>query len=333
MAWSQPHKGLKAVKALNGPQVQNAVLRAIPQVAWPQSKNTQAFLQLISQPTPPASQPRTHINIVLSAPQRQDWLTNYEKILADFEQFKRNSLSFLFYQSIPLEKRKLSTEETRQWLTQLIPLHSRILKFYLTTNKQDKALNYMLDYIEYGISAVDPYLVPTLRLSTQPLIAPFNAHDFFLYPPEETTLPDPSTVLEGKTIALINDDLSLLEYFEKLANTGILFPGATIHTNGSPMQFLIWFQYTFPKPDIVFTDIQLGQANGYYIAHRLRESGYKGGIIALTSSTEKETYARQLKAAGFDGMISLDDQYYREIPFAQRVTQAAQVYLERAPKN
>ena len=109
---------------------------------------------------------------------------------------------------------------------------------------------------------------------------------------------------------------------------GVLFPGAAIHTNGSPSQFLIWFQNVFPKPDIVFTDIQLGAANGYYVAHKLRENGYTGGIIALTSYGETEENARQLKAAGFDGMVSLDERYWK-VPFAQRVTQAAQVYLER----
>ena len=331
IAWSQVSKGLKAVQALSAPSVERAVLRTTPQLAWPNAHKTQSLLQLISRHSPAPGKPWPHSNIVLSAPQRQEWLANYQKILVDFEQFKKESSTFLFYQSIPLEKRKLSSEESRQWLTQMIPLHNQILKFYLTTNKQDKALQYALDYMEQGIALIDPYLLPTLRLDTQPLITPFNAEEFFLRWTQEALLQDPSLLLDGKKIAIINDDYSLLAHFEQLSDWGVLFPGASLHTNGSSMQFLIWFENTFPKPDIVFTDIQLGDANGYYIAHRLRETGYQGGIIALTSYTENEANARQLKAAGFDGMVSLDEQYWK-MPFSQRITQAAQVYLKRTIK-
>ena len=324
---AQPHKGVKAIKALSSPQVERTVLHATPWT-WQHPQNTQSFLQLLSRATPPLGQPRLHKDIVLNTQQRQIWLTNYQKILTDFEQFKKDSFSFLFYQSIPLEKHQLSTEEHRQWLNKMLPLYNRTLNFYLTTNAQDNALQYVLAYMGNAISILDPYLVPVLRLNAQPLIAPFNAQDFFLYSPENTPLGDPSITLDGKKIAIINDDKALLDRFEQLSNMGILFPGTDIHTNGSPFQFLLWFQNVSPKPDIVFTDIQLGQANGYYIAHLLRESGYKGGIIALTSYAETETNARQLKAAGFDGMISLDERYWK-MPIFKRITQAAQVYLER----
>ncbi len=264
---------------------------------------------------------------MLSPLERKTWTADYQKIVADFEKFKNESSTFLFYQSIPLEHRHLSPEETRQWLGQLIPLYDRISAFYLTT-QQDKALKYALDYVSHALSVIDPYVLPVLQLSTKPLFEHFNAQPFFLYPPQDTPLQDPSVTLDGKIIALINDDISVLKEFEKLARFGVLFPGATIHTNGSPFQFLFWFKNVSPKPDIVFTDIQLGEANGYYIAHQLRENGYTGGIIALTSYAETEENARQLKAAGFDGMVSLDERHWK-VPFFQRVTQAAQVYLER----
>lgn len=332
MAGAQVPKELKAIKALSGQQVENAVTRAALRPTWPQLKSPLTTIQLIAQPTPPAGVPRLHADIVLSTPQHRDWLASYQQILTDFEHLKKESSTFLFYQSIPLEKRQLSTEETRQWLGKMLPLYTRILKFYLTTNAQDKALTYALSYVEQGLSVLDPYLVPTLRLTTQPLIAPFNVQEFFLYPPEGATLEDPSIILDGKKIAIVNDDISLLSHFERLAKVGLLFPGATLHTNGAPLQFLMWFQNTSPQPAIVFTDIQLGDANGYYIAHELRRNGYTGGIIALTSYTETEANARQLKAAGFDGMVSLDERYLK-IPFSIRATQAAQVYLQRAKNN
>lgn len=326
MAWAQPRKGVGVVKALTG-KLENKVTRFAAQAI---SKRTYPISNLV-RPTPTSTYPISHDDIVLTASQRQQWVADYEKILFDFEQLKQESLSFLFYQSIPLERRELSTEETRQWLNKMLPLHGQLLAFYLTT-RQDTALKYALDYVEYAISVVDPYLVPALRLNAQPKIAPFNVQEFFLYPDPQIPLQEPGITLEGKHIVIINDDNSLLEHFEHLYNIGVLFPGATLHTQTDALHFLLWMQYARVKPDVVFTDIQLGENNGYYVAHKLRQNGYDGGIIALTSYTETQPYARQLKAGGFDGLVSLDDRYYHKIPFFQRITQAAQLYLERNSK-
>ena len=322
---AQSYKGFKALAGRLENALTRSAVRFIP-------KRTYQLSQLLFRPMPKPSIPVLDSQIVLAAPQRQQWLTDYQKIIADFEQFKEESSSFVFYQSIPLERRKLSAEETRQWLGKILPLHGQLLAFYLTT-QQDPALKYALDYVEYVIWLVDPYLVSALHLKVQPKIAPFNLQEFLLYPPQDTPLQDPSITLEGKHITIINDDRYLLDYFEHLANIGVLFPGATLHLQGEAMQFLFWLKYTVPTPpDIIFADIQLGENNGYYLAHELRKAGYKGGLIALTSYTETESYARQLKAAGFDGLVSLDDQYYSKIPFPQRLTQAAQLYLERSSK-
>ena len=329
--WSQPHKGLKTISALGKQSLNNTVIRASTK-NWIPTKQTRALGKLICQPTPPlASWLQLHPSLVLTTPQRKEWLNDYKKIMTDFEEFKTKSGTFLFYQSIPLEKRNLSPEETRQWLNKMVPLYLQILEFYQTT-QHDAALQYALDYVEHAISVVNPYLVSTLRLRTTPRIAPFDAQEFFLYAQPDINLDNSLILLDKKKIVIINDNSSLLDYFEKISRIGILFPGAELYTYGSPAQFLLWFQRTLTKPDIVFTDIQLGDANGYYVAHELRERGYTGGIIALSAYAETEANARQLKAAGFDGMVSLDERYWK-MPFVRRVTQAAQVYLKRAPKN
>lgn len=325
---AQPHKGAKLAQALTG-QVEKQLARQAL-VHYQAPKTRQPVFQLLTQPTPTAKRPLLRDNIVLTTPQREAWQNNYQRILTDFEQFKQKASPFLFYQSLPLEKRQLTSEEGRVWLSDVVPLHDRILSFYLTT-RQDPALQYALDYTEYGISVVDPYLVPVLHMRARPCVKPFNLQEFLLEPPAEGTLPDPSLTLDGKLIAIVNDDKSLLEHFEQLASWGVLFPGAHLHTNGAATQFLLWFNHTSPKPDIVFTDIHLGEANGYYVAHELRDLGYTGGIIALTSYAQTEENARQLKAAGFDGMVSLDERYWK-VPFFQRATQAAQIYLLRTTK-
>ena len=305
---------------------QHTLARAAASAAASQHK---LFAELLFRATPDSSNPHLKSSIVLTAQQHQTWLEQYQQLLSKFEQVKKESSPFLLYQSLPLEMREISTEEKRQWLDKLLPLHHQVLSFYLTT-RQDPALKYALDYLRFGIETVDPFLVPALATNTKPLLPDFDAQAFFLYPPENTNLPDPSLVLDEKKIVMINDDTSLLDHFDRLEQLGILFPGAYLHTEGEPLQFLLWMKHTNTRPDVIFTDIQLGESNGFYLAHELRAKGYMGGIIALTSYPETEQNARQFRAAGFDGMVSLDERYYGKVPFAQRITQAAQLYLQQS---
>ncbi|MBP5403771.1 MAG: response regulator [Elusimicrobiaceae bacterium] len=325
-AFAQSQKGILQLLR-KGPltsRLQQNLEHALARMRFTKS-NLLSKLILTPSPTAPL-QPVLQNNLALTPAQKKDWLTHYHQTLANFEQFKAQASALLYYQSIPLEAREMSVQEKRYWLDKMLPLYSQVHALYVNT-QQDATLKYALDYLRYGISMVDPFLVSTLPATTKPYAAPFNLSAFCLYPQEP--LPEPYVDLEGKKIVIINDDNPLLEHFEHLTDIGVLFPGATLHSEGDAMQFLLWLQKLPFEPDIIFTDIQLGTNNGFYIARRLRESGYSGGIIALTSYLETEEYARQLAQAGFDGMVSLDDRYYHKIPFFLRITQAAQVYLRR----
>lgn len=279
---------------------------------------------LTATPLAPA-RPTWKDNVVLTPGKKEDWLNHYRQTLARFEQLKKESASFLYYQSVPLEAREISAQEKRHWLDKMLPLYNQVYALYVNT-QEDASLKYALDYLRYGISMVDPFLVSTLPRVVKPYAAAFDTNAFFLYPKNHLSVC--AVDLGKKRIVIINDDRALLEHFERLVRIGVLFPHATVHTEGDVMQFLLWLQNSSARPDIVFTDIQLGNNNGYYIARQLRERGYSGGIIALTSYDQTEEYARQLAQAGFDGMVSLDEQYYRNIHIAQRLTEAAQMYLQ-----
>ena len=311
-------------------KMQQNLQRSLARTHIAHVRTPHAIQKLIFTPTPTISaRPAFKDNLVLSPTQKKDWLNRYEQTLANFEQLKKEANPFLYYQSVALETREISVEEKRRWLDKMFPLYDQLLSLYLNTN-QDAPLKYALAYLRYGVAMVDPFLVSTLPTLTKPYATPFELESFFLYPQHH--LPEPWVDLDGKHIVIVNDDASLLEHFEHLADIGVLFPSATLHTHGDATQFLLWMQHPTHMPDIIFTDIQLGESNGYYIASRLRERGYQGAIIALTSYTETETYARRLAQAGFDGLVSLDDQYYRQTPFVLRITQAAQVYLRRKNK-
>lgn len=333
VAAAQPKKNwLKALKLSSETGVADfPILRTITQANLTAARHPQAISNLLLHPTPRcAATPKLSNNLVLTPQQRKDWVANYRQTLQDFEQLKSEIHPFLFYQSIPLETREITTQEKRYWLEKILPLHHKILALYLNT-QEEESLQYALAYLYYGVETVDPGSVTLLTGVTKPFMPPFDPQSFFLYPSQEP-LPDPSVQLDGKHILILNDDASLLNHFERLANTGVLFPGAALHLQGEPMQFLLWMKYTPHTPDIIFTDIQLGANNGYFVAQELRRSGYTGGIIALTSYTETEEYARTLKASGFDGLVSLDARYYSKIHFYQRLTQAAQVYLLQQEK-
>lgn len=327
-AAAQPKKnGLKILHPAPETGVANlTVLRTIAQTNLTASRHPQAVSNLLLHPTPQCpSTPRLNNNLVLTPQQRKDWIANYRQTLQDFEQLKSEIRPLLFYQSLPLEAREISPQEKRYWLEKIFPLHHKILALYLNAPAEE-SLQYALAYLYYGVETVDPNSLTLLTDETEPFMPPFDPQSFFLYPPQEP-LPDPSVQLDGKHILILNDDSSLLDHFEHLSDFGVLFPGATLHLHGDPIQFLLWMKYTPTMPDLIFTDIQLGNGNGYFIAQELRRRGYKGGIIALTSYTETEKYARTLKASGFDGLVSLDSRYYSKIPLCQRLTRAAQMYL------
>ncbi len=327
--WGQAHKlrGLKFFKQISFHQLATVVSPAVsPHVPWLTPARVQPLSTSSVHTYQAARWPKLHDKIVLTTAQRREWMANYQMLANDFETFKKNSSTFLFYQSMPSESRILSQEEKCQWLEQMVPLYKRLLDFYPST-QQDEFLVRALNYMETSISLIDPYLVPRLRLQAQPATH-FNMQEFLLYPPAEQ-LGDPSIDLDGKNIVLINDDGALLSYFERLVHMGVLLPGANVRTYGEPLHFLLKLAHTSSMPDIIFTDMQLGTSNGYYLASQLRKMGYTGGLIALTSYAETEDNARMLKSGGFDGLVSLDDRYYQRISFVERLTRAAQLYLLR----
>ncbi|MBP5617168.1 MAG: response regulator [Elusimicrobiaceae bacterium] len=266
----------------------------------------------------------------LSIPQRNALLKDYDKALSQFEDFKAKQGPFIYYQSIPTEARDLHPFEQTQLTNQLIDLQQKLWKVYKTT-PQDKALIHALEFVNHGIEIINPALehVAAAFHPSALNVKKATPEDFFLYP-SLSNKPNPLEELVGKKIAIINDDVLLLASFERQSQMGVLFPHAELYTEALVAQFLLGVPYS--RFDIVFTDINLADGNGYMIARTLRDNGYKGGIIALTSYPETSQQATQLQGAGFDGMISLDPRYLNKMPLPQRLTYAAQEYLKRAQK-
>ncbi len=261
-------------------------------------------------------------------PQRVHIYQRYAETLDSFQDLKPQLTALLYYQTSPSEQQTLLTAEKQNLLNQLVPLYTelRLLNFWL----QDESASNALRFVEAALKLTNPSLLHSLQnapFSTTFPQEPENLQYFYLYPEEGHPLPDPVLDLEGQHIAIINDDQSILQVFESWYDLGILLPGANVTTHGSAEQFLLWMQRTPHQPDIIFSDIQLGDGTGYYVAWQLRKNGFQGAMIALTSYAEDEKTAHFLKTQQFDGFVSLRSA--AKVPLMQRITQAAQVYLQR----
>ncbi len=258
----------------------------------------------------------------------------YQQTLDAFENFKKDTTSFLYYQTIPSERHSISSEERRMLMDRLVPLYTEISWLRSKINN-DPALKQAHQYTELMLEIISPSLLQNLQaqMTRQAEKKQMDAKKFCLYPTDQTPLPDPSVQLDGKNIVVINDNASILDSLEKFSHAGVLFPNAALYTDGDVPHFLLWMSSISFEPDIIFTDIQLGESTGYYIAHQLRENGYKGGIIALTSYEEDEQNIAHFAARGFDGLISLRASSLNTIHIAQRLTQAAQIYLLQKEKK
>ena len=256
----------------------------------------------------------------------------YSDVMASFEQAKKDLTSFVYYQSIPSEKESLPPSQGQALLNRVLPLYMDLRN--LDNLLQDPAVQHALTYMQAVLHVINPMLLNTLNnlsLVQEANITQQELRSFCLYPSTNTPFSFPSQYLDGKHIALINDDASILQVLESWHDWGLLLPQTTLKTHGDAILFLLWEANTPHKPDLVFTDIQLGDSTGYYIAYELRRHGYKGGIIALTSYAEDASTMQLLKSQGFDGFISL--QPNDKIPLAQRITQAAQVFFQRKEQS
>lgn len=252
----------------------------------------------------------------------------YAQTLDAFQKERPQLGAWMYYQSIPNERHIISSSEKSSLLRRILPLYRdlRILNNWV----QDEPLEQAVTYMENVLQTLHPSLVHELQYvkpQTKEGLTQQEIRTFCLYPSEAVARADGMKSLEGKNIMLLNDDSSLLDAFETWYDWGVLLPQTNLKTQSSASQFLLWMVSASQKPDIIFTDIQLGDATGYYVAYQLRKQGYTGGIIALTSYAEDAATVQLLKTQGFDGLVSL--QSSATMPLAQRITQAAQVYLER----
>ncbi len=120
---------------------------------------------------------------------------------------------------------------------------------------------------------------------------------FPLVPREGTALPSPEAVkASAKTVVVVEDNEDVREALQVL----LTLAGHTVSTAEDGLtgaQLVI-----DSRPDIALIDIGLPKLNGYEAAQRIRQTGFKGQLVALSGYGQPKDVAQALEA-GFDAHL------------------------------
>ncbi len=194
-----------------------------------------------------------------------------------------------------------------------------------------------LDGLRFRVDADDPLLsfareyLTYVRWTVYPqakdiyFITPLPARTDRTFTPEEFFLQDPHPVSTrwelatararrlsarlpaGLRVAVVNDFSFFRKRVTELHRQERLFADGTLRTYASADELLDAVLTRGERYDVIFTDIIIASGGGgYYLASELRQSGYNGVIIALSSYAPEEELGRKMFDRGLDGMISLE---------------------------
>lgn len=262
----------------------------------------------------------------------QEAFRRYMQGMEAFMQFRRESASFLYYQSKPSEQKALFAQERAYWLDKMDHVNRQLAGLQGYISPQDPALASARSYMLFAMNIVDPLQVHTLMAPSMQARTDreLNVFEFYLHePPAQADAPLP----ENLQIVLLNDEESWIQYVELMHQRGRFLAGSSLKTARSAKDFLARFKARETVPDILLTDMVFADGTGYYIADELRRAGYQGVILALTSSAETDNTAHNLFDHGFDGMISLNEAYLDGLFKTERIEWALRTYLQYSRAN
>lgn len=260
--------------------------------------------------------------ILLYEPSPKEWsnaVLAYVQVMDAFKQFKKEMDIFLYYQSKPGESRQLAGAEKAEWLQKISGMRARLGTLKNIISPNDPAYKAAREYVAYAAGVIDP----TLRgmMSEYRIIRKdreYKMDEFFLHTPEGNKGSSlmgmmPLSVRaaqlnrklpQGLKMAVLNDRESILKRMKDL-NSKVFFPSWEITTFKNTEELLRAMLVHGQQFDVILTDIIVPGGGGYYLTGTLRDKGYNGVIIALSSYQEEKGLGDGLFNRGFDGMVSL----------------------------
>ena len=269
-----------------------------------------------------SSTPIDQLPVLIVNPTSDQWAQaawTYLNVMRSFEKFKEEMNIFLYYQSKPSERHNLSSAERAEYVEKISHMYAKLDKLRNLVDAKDPAYKAAREYVAYAAETVSPMmrgLFTSKKLPRQDRT--FEENEFFMRAPHTSRaesllskLPLRMQVYQasrnlpkGLRLAVLNDRESLLKTMQQLNKEGMFFPGWSVSTFNNAEELLRAVTRKGEQFDVILCDIIVPGGGGYYVTAMLRENGFNGAIIALSSYGEQKKLGQAMFDKGFDGMIS-----------------------------
>ena len=280
------------------------------------------------------STPVDQLPLLIVNPTSDQWAQaawTYLSVMRAFEKFKGEMNVFLYYQSKASERHNLSSAERAVYMEKITQMHTKLAKLRNLIDAEEPAYKAAREYLAYAAETVSPmmrgvFTGQVLHRSDRT----FEENEFFMraprtsrteallakLPPRVQVYQASRNLPKGLRLAVLNDRESLLKTMQQLNKEGVFFPGWSVSAFSNAEELLQTVTKKGEKFDVILCDIIVPGGGGYYVTAMLRENGFNGVIIALSSYGEQKKLGQAMFDKGFDGMISQREgfEYGKEWP-------------------
>lgn len=281
--------------------------------------------RLMAQALPPTEPFRLPLLLIdPSYEQRLAVAKQYKTTLEKFQQFKKEINPVLYYQMKPSERRVLPAVEKARWADKILAMHNQLRALNILVAPHDQPLVQANLYVQYAMETIEPNFVGLLDsgLREKRTDRKFNQKEFMMEPPKDGRLASLKNYLPyslrlrqaankmpaGIKMAVLNDRASALEAIQDKHKTGFC-PKWEITAYHDTEALLNDIKYGRAQYDIILTDLMVPGGGGYYLTASLRHQGFGGVILAATAFQPEERLSIGLFNKGFDGMLSLPENF------------------------
>lgn len=272
--------------------------------------------------------------LLIVSPTSDQWAQaawTYLSVMKAFDKFKSEMNVFLYYQSKPSERHNLSGAERAVYMEKISQMHAKLSKLKNLVDAKDPAYKAAQEYVAFAAEMVNPMMrgvFTSQKVARQDRT--FDENEFFMRDPHSSRaesllakLPVRVQVYQasrnlpkGLRMAVLNDRPSLLQTMQQLNKKALFFPGWSVSSFNNAEELLQAVTKKGEQFDVILCDIIVPGGGGYYVTAMLREKGFNGAIIALSSYGEQKKLGQAMFDKGFDGMISQHEgfEYGKEWP-------------------
>ena len=300
----------------NARVVQGKILPGSKKKVISYNKDLDKYIFSRVQPTPVQSLP-----ILMIKPSSMQWAEanlTYLRVMESFKKFKKEMDVLLYYQSKPSERRTISNAERAVYVKKISKIQEELAKLKHLISPDDPAYKAAREYVIYAAETVNPMMRGVLRDRVHKRTdRVLNEDEFFLHEPEgkdwaelsQAPMIDQlrqvaSQLPPNLKIAVLNDREEMLAKMQALNQAGLFVPTWKIKTYTNAENLINAVTRGQESFDLILSDIIVPGGGGFYLTGVLRDKGFKGIIIALSSYGEDSSVAKAMFDKGFDGMIS-----------------------------